>query len=147
MRFDAPSHQLGGGRAEAVLLGGEHPHHLPTAGRDLCQHLDFLLGDGPGGRADGLGEAGEDLGVFYAIGLGQPARGSGELTRLPRVYHRDRQPRGSQSRGHGSFEASGGLQDHQSGTLLCEAGEERFRARGVVGDAKGLAFPRLRAAP
>lgn len=107
----------------------------------------FLLGDGPWGRADGLGEAREDLGV-YAIGLGQPTCGPGEVARLPGVYHRDRQPRGGQSRGHGPFEAPGGLQDHQHGTLLQEAGQKRFRAGGVVRDAEGvLAFPRFPPAP
>jgi hypothetical protein len=94
-----------------------------------------------------LGEAGEDLGV-YAIGLGQPTRGPGEVARLPGVYHRDRQPSGGRCCGHGAFEAPGGLQDHQGGTLLYEAGQERFRTGGVVGNAEGvLAFLRLPAAP
>src|SRR5215218_3682936 len=44
--------------------------------------------------------------------------GPGELACLPGVYHRDRQPSGGQSRGHRAFEAPGGLQDHQHGTLL-----------------------------
>jgi hypothetical protein len=43
-----------------VLLGGEHHHHLPTVGRDLCQRFGFLIGDEPRGLANGLGKVGED---------------------------------------------------------------------------------------
>jgi hypothetical protein len=42
------------GRAEVVLLGDEHPHDLPTVGRDLCQRFGFLIGD------EALGKVGED---------------------------------------------------------------------------------------
>jgi hypothetical protein len=67
----------------ASCLGGRLPSSGSSA-KSVLATTGFPLGDRPRSRADGLGEAREDLSV-YTIGLGQPTRGSGEVACLPGV--------------------------------------------------------------
>ena len=63
----------------------------------LAQTAALCIGHLPDGWLYGLGEAGDHTGVD-AVGLGQAARGPGEVTDLARVHHRDGKARLRQRR-------------------------------------------------
>ena len=73
--------------------------------------LGVRVRQGPHRRTDGLGEMGQYLGV-QDVGLGQPASGLGEVPHLAGIDHHHWQGLGSQSTGHGQFQAASGLQDN-----------------------------------
>jgi hypothetical protein len=76
-----------GRRTQAVVLGGEHLHDLPTSSENRPEDIRLLLRSGPGSRAYRLGEVGEDMGID-PVGLGQTACRAGEVTCLAGIDHR-----------------------------------------------------------
>jgi hypothetical protein len=131
--FDASADGFGGTGPEAVFLGGHHPNDLPSPGEDLLELPGLFIGDGPGGGTDGLREASEHEGV-YPVGLGELARGFGEVSGLARVEHEEGHSRGGQSRYRRTLEASAGFQDHQDAReLFCELAQKFIDSPFVVG--------------
>jgi hypothetical protein len=79
---DAPSEDLGGSCAEAVLLGAHHLDDLPPASEEMAQTLSLRRREASsGGGTHGLGETSEDLGI-ESIGVGEPTRGASEVPGL-----------------------------------------------------------------
>src|SRR5215208_4594217 len=131
--LDASADGFGGARSEAVFLGGHHPNDLPPTGEDLLKLPGFLVGDGSRGGTDGLGEVSKDESI-QSVGLGELARGLGEISGQARIDHKEGNLRGGQGRCDGALEASTGLQNHQSlpGEFRQELAEELIDARLVV---------------
>ena len=91
MRLD-PGSQGGAGGAPAIAFADQHRDQLPAPGDQVTQGLGLGVGQRSQLRSDRLGEVGQDLGV-ERIGLGQAARGAGEVAHLARVDDHDRQRR------------------------------------------------------
>lgn len=131
--LDASADGFGGCGSETVFLGRHHPNDLSPTGEDLLKLPGFWVGDRSGRGADGLGEAGEDEGV-YPVGLGELTRGPGEVSGLAGIDHEEGNPGGGQGRNDRTLEASAGLQDHK-GTcefLTCELAEKLIDSLLIV---------------
>ena len=103
----------------------EHLEQLPAAGQEGIQGLHRRVGQGPGLRPDPLGEEGEDLRI-QPVGLGQLARGPGEVPDLARISHHDGQARGGHRRHRRGLEAAGRFQHDQ------RRGQGRSRATSAL---------------
>src|SRR3954466_11358857 len=137
MCLDSLLNGLAGHRTETVLLGSEHFYNLAPAGEDKGELSGLLVGDGLGGRPDGFGEMGENLGV-NPVGLGKPSRGLGEIASLTRIYNRNRDHGDGQCRCQGALEASGGFHNHQSRTRFLEPADEGVYPGIIVRDSEAL---------
>ena len=98
----------GEGGAEPVLLGGAHLHQLAPAHHQGAEFLGGGIGQGAQGGPDGLGEVRQHLGI-EGIGLGQLARGPGEVPHLAGVHDRHGQLGGAALPRQGQLDAPGGF--------------------------------------
>ena len=138
VRCDAPSEGLGGASTEAVLLGCHHLDDLPSASEDGLKLPRFRVGKRPPGSGTHcLGEARKDLGI-ESIGLGEPTRGTGEVSGLSGIEHTDGDPCRSEHGGHGALEAATGFEDHEGGAQIFEPTKELIEPILIVGYDKGL---------
>jgi hypothetical protein len=138
MRPDAFSERRGS-HLEAVVFGGEHREQLAPPGEDVLQSGGLLVGERARRGTDGLGETGEDEGV-YSVGLGEAADGLGEVPRLARVDDSHGDPGGGDGGGGQTLVSSGGLKNDQFDVHPFEAREEFIDALLLVGDREGLAI-------
>ena len=122
----------------AILLGAEHVHELAAAGDELAERVGLGIRQGTWGGAHGVGKEGDDTRV-EGIGLGEAARGPGEVANLPGIDDGHGQSRAGQQGGDGDFVATGGFQDDQGGAQRAHPGEQGGQTSVVRGDAKGLA--------
>src|SRR5882724_11988312 len=73
-----------GSRVMTILLGRQHRDQLPSTRTDRVQLLSGLIRNGTEFRADLVGELGQNMGI-NAVGFGQAADGSSEITGLTRI--------------------------------------------------------------
>ena len=92
---DAGHHLRRPADVAVVLLGRQHADQLAAAVVELLEFLDLRGRQRPNGGLDDLAEMGQDPGVD-GVGLGQVARGLGEVADLPGVDHDGRQSGGEQ---------------------------------------------------
>ena len=75
---------------------------------------------------------------LQGIGLGQPARGFGQIPGLAGIDHHDGHPGGRQGRGDGHFEATGGFQDNEDRLEVPQPGHQGGNAGGIIHHAPTL---------
>jgi hypothetical protein len=124
--------KLGQGKAEPVLLLGEHVDDLTSPPHQCIQSPRSFIGEG----SDPLGEEGEDSSVDL-IGLGQLSCGLREVPYLPWIHDDDGNLPGRKRDRSRDFEASGGFQDHEGGPLgleLLKQPDNPLLGIGEVGD-------------
>jgi hypothetical protein len=109
---DRRAHLRIAGAAAPVALHHDHLDDLAAPGDQFRQGPPLGVGHRPGLGADALGEQREEGGVD-AVGLGEPARGAGEVADLAGVHDGDRQARGDEVRGEPGLVAAGRLEHYQ----------------------------------
>ena len=87
-----PGPHRGAGAGQSLAFGDPHPDQLATPREQLAQGLALGVAERPQRWPHGLREVRQD-GRVEGVGLGQPAGRAGEVARLARVDHHDRQRR------------------------------------------------------
>src|SRR5204863_3334898 len=127
-----------GGPRQPVLFRREHLDQLPPALEQRGEFLGLGVGQGAGRRPEDLGELCEQLGI-EPVGLGQEARGAGEIAHLPRVHDRHRQRGGREGPRHGDFPAARRFQDDQCGCEPAQSRDECTQTGFLMSDRPALA--------
>ena len=129
--LDAPANRLHGDRFATVGFGGTDLDELPAATDQLLQFGLFFRGFRGCPRSNMLSESGDDLGVD-PIGLGQDAKGFGEVSDLSRVHDRHEVPRFQQLGNKASVVTSGRFDDDETSSRLRQPTVKLLQTGSIV---------------
>jgi len=111
---------------------------LPTPRQQGTQFLRLSVGQGARRRPYGISKMRQGAGI-EDIRLGQLPRGFGNVTRLARIDHDDRQARRRQRRYHGPLVASGRFAHNELRVNRLESRHEGGDPRLPIGDRPAFA--------
>jgi len=119
------------GPVEPVILSHDHRAYLAASSDQIFELPAGRVRQSTNLWVNHFGEVGQDIGVD-AVGLGQLARGSGEVSHLTGVDDGQRETSTDQRSGYRSFQIAGGFQHDQNRLESTQPLDQRFDSSLVV---------------